>query len=69
MTEVRTTVEYLFGEKTLIKLLIYSNKTDDMFETNPITVILCYFPEMKVYGTLNRHPGFQQRHKMIQKEP
>ena len=68
MTEVRTTVEYLFGEKN-IKLLIYSNKTDDMFETNPITVILSYCPEMKVYGTLNRHSGFQQRHKMIEKEP
>ena len=34
---------------------------------NPITVIFCNCPEMKIYGTLNKHPGFQQRSKMIQK--
>ena len=46
---------------------VYGNKADDVFETNPITVIFCYCPEMKISGTLNKHPGFQQRCKMIHK--
>ena len=49
------------------KICVYGNKADDVFETNPITVIFCYCPEMKISGTLNKHPGFQQRCKMIHK--
>ena len=45
----------------------YGNKAGDVFETNPITVIFCYCPEMEIYETLNKHPGFQQRYKMIHK--
>ena len=48
------------------KTCLYGNKADDVFETNPITVLFCYCPEMKISGTLNKHPGFRQRCKMIQ---
>ena len=47
------------------KTCLCGNKADDVFETNPITVIFYYYPEMKIYGTLNKHPAFQQRYKMI----
>ena len=47
------------------KTCLYSNKADDLFETNPITFIFCYCLDMKIYGTLIKHPGFQQRYKMI----
>ena len=40
---------------------LYSNKAVDVFETNPITVIFCYCPDIKIYGTLNKHPGFHLR--------
>ena len=39
------------------KTCLYSNKAADVFETNPITAIFCYCPEMKTNGTLNKHPG------------
>ena len=47
------------------KTCLFGNKADDVFETNPITVIFYYYPEMKIYETLNKHPAFQQRYKMI----
>ena len=49
------------------KTCLYGNITDDVFEANPITVLFCYCREMKISGTLNKHPGFQQRCKMIHK--
>ena len=49
------------------KTYLYGNKADDVFEINPITVIFCYCSEMKIYGTLNKHPDFQQRYKMKHK--
>ena len=45
------------------KTCLYDYKTDDVFETNPIP----YCPEMKIYGALNKHPGFFQRYKFIHK--
>ena len=47
------------------KTCLFGNKADDVFETNPIIVIFYYYPEMEIYGTLNKHPAFQQRYKMI----
>ena len=41
------------------RLAYMVTKQDDVFETNPITVIFCYCPEKKIYGALNRHPGFR----------
>ena len=96
MSEVRPTVELLFGEIKTSKFVdftsqlkidlrsveriflvyeilkndktcLYGNKAHDVFETNSVNVIFCYFPEMKIYGTLNKHTGFQQRYKMIHK--
>ena len=49
------------------KTCLYASKAAAVFEINPITVVFCYCPEMKTYGTLNKHPGFQQHHKMINK--
>ena len=37
------------------RLAYMVKKTDDVFETNPITVIFCYCPEMKIYGTWSKH--------------
>ena len=48
------------------KTCLYGNKAADVFETNPITVIFCYCPEIKICGMLNIHPGVQQRYRMTQ---
>ena len=47
------------------KTCLYGNKVADFFEINPITVIFCYCPDMKNHRTSDKHPGFQQRYKMI----
>ena len=49
------------------KTYLYGSKAADVFEINPVTVIFCYCPKMKTFGTLNKHPGFQQRYKMTHK--
>ena len=49
------------------KTCLYNKKSYDVFETNPTTVIFCYCPGIKISGTLNKHPGFQQHFKMIHK--
>ena len=59
----------IYGILENAKTCLYGNKADDVFETNPITVIFCYCPEMKVSGALNKCLGFQQRCKMIHKKP
>ena len=41
---------------------VHGNKAADIFEAYLSTVIFCYCPKMKIYGTLNKH--FQQRYKM-----
>ena len=56
----------IYGILENAKTWLYGNKADDVFETNPITVKICYCPEMKIPGILYKHPGFQQRCKMIQ---
>ena len=57
----------VYGILENAKTYLYGNKADDVFETNQITIIFCNCPEMKIYGTLNKHPGFQQRYKMVHK--
>ena len=99
MSEVRPTVEQLFGEIKTYKFVdftselkiglssverislvygilenakacLYGNKAAyDVFQTNPITVMFGFCPEMKIYVTLNKHPVFQQRYKMIHRQP
>ena len=51
----------IYGILKNAKACLYGNKADDVFETNPITILFCWC------GTLNKHPGFQQRCKMIHK--
>ena len=46
---------------------VLCGKANDVFETNPLIAIFCFCPEMKIYGKLDKHPGFQQRYKMIHK--
>ena len=43
----------IYGITGYAKTYWYGNKADDVFETNPITDIFCYCPEMKFCGTLN----------------
>ena len=50
-----------------VKTCHYGNKAADVFVTNPSNIIFCYCPELKIYGTLNKRPAFQQRYKMIHK--
>ena len=47
----------MYGILENAKTCLYDNKADDVFETNPITVIFCYCPETKIPGTLNKHLG------------
>ena len=55
----------VYGILENAKTCLYCNKADDVFETNLIPFIFSYCPEMKIYGTLIKHPGFQQRYKMM----
>ena len=57
----------VYGILENAKTCLYGNKADDVFETNPITFIFCYCPEMEIYGALIKHPGLRQRYKMIHK--
>ena len=50
-----------------IIVCLYGNKVANLFEIIPITVIFCHCPEMKTLGNLKKHPGPQQRYKMIQR--
>ena len=45
----------VYGILENAKTCLYGKKTDDVFETNPITVIFCYCPEMKICGTWSKH--------------
>ena len=58
------TIYSVYGILENAKPCLYGKKAADLFETNPITVKFCYCQEMKIYGTLNEHPGFQQRNEM-----
>ena len=57
----------VYGILENVKTCLHGNKAADVFETNPINIIFYYCPEMKIYGTLDKHPAFQQRYKMIHK--
>ena len=48
----------VYGIKVNAKTCLYGNKADDVFETNPITVIFCYCSGIKMYGILNKNSGF-----------
>ena len=50
-----------------IIVCLYGNKVANLFEINPITVIFCDCPEMKNFRPFKKHPGPQQRYKMIQR--
>ena len=45
----------VYGILENAKICLYGKKTDDVFETNPITVIFCHCPEMNIYGTWSKH--------------
>ena len=46
-----------------------SKKVANYFEINPSTIIICYRKKMENYRTVNKHPGFPMRDKMIHRLP
>ena len=73
MSQLKTGLSYI-GEIYLVygilenaKTCLYGNKAANVFEANPIAVIFCCCPEIKFYGTFNKHPGFLQNYKMVLK--
>ena len=55
----------VYGILENAKTCLYGNKVADLFEIDPITFTFCYCPELTNNRKLNKHPGFQQRYKMI----
>ena len=54
-------ISLVYGILENAKACLYGNKAAyDVFQTNPITVM---------FLTLNKHPVFQQRYKMIHRQP
>ena len=51
-------VYLVYGILENSKIFLYANREADVFETNPIIIIFFYCPEMKIYGTLNKHLAF-----------
>ena len=54
----------VYGILENTKTCLCGNKADDVFETNHCHVLLLCRNES---GTLNKHPGFQQRYEVIHK--
>ena len=42
----------------MVTKCLYGHKADDVLEQTQ-SLIFCYCLDMKFYGALNKHPGFQ----------